>query len=48
MKRSGNPSTPGPGLRTIVRQEQARKAAAAKRAAVEANRKAMAQMRKGI
>lgn len=48
MKRYGNPSTPGPGLRTIVRAEQARKAAAAKREA-EAKRKAiMSAMAKGI
>ena len=48
MKRSGNPSTPGPGLRTIVRQEQARKAAAAKREAEARSRKALEQMRKGV
>lgn len=49
MKRTyGNPSTPGPGLRTLARAEQARKAAAVKAEAKIKSREAMAAMAKGI
>lgn len=48
MNRYGNPSTPGPGLRTLVRAEQARKAAAVKAEAKDKSRKAIAAMAKGV
>ena len=48
MKRYGNPSTPGPGLRAIVRQEQARKAAEQRQAVKAANKSIMAAMAKGV
>lgn len=48
MKRYGNPSTPGPGLRTIVRQEQARKARADHDRQVERKVATLKAMAKGI
>lgn len=46
--RSGNPSTPGPGLRTLVRAEQARKAAEQRQAVKAANKSIVSAMAKGV
>lgn len=48
MKRNGNPSTPGPGLRAKVRKEQAVKARQEHDRLVARKAAALAAMAKGV